>query len=205
MYSIDEIEKNLLESVEFPAETFPSVCGRDSFYRKCISLVEGREGLFLEFGVFQGGTINFLSSLIPNKKFYGFDSFEGLPEDWVGIVGKGHFKTNIPKVNDNVDLVVGWFDETLDKFLEEHDETISFVHLDADLYSSIDYVLKKIENKIEDKCLFIFDDFLQFPNYKEHSIKCFYEFLKRTNYTYTPVGYVKEDFSRCAFIINVNK
>jgi len=205
MYLIDEIEKNLLESVEFPAETFPPVCGRDSFYRKCISLVEGRKGLFLEFGVFQGGTINYLSSLIPNKKFYGFDSFEGLPEDWVGIVGKGHFKTNIPKVNDNVDLVVGWFDKTLDKFLEEHDETISFVHLDADLYSSIDYVLKKIETKIEDKCLFIFDDFLQFPNYKEHSIKCFHEFLKRTNYTYTPVGYVKEDFSRCAFIINVNK
>jgi len=204
MHSIDSIEEGILNSKEFPADTFPKPCGRDTFYRKCMTLVKERTGLFLEFGVWTGGTINFLSSLNPDKKFYGFDSFEGLPENWEGIVNKGHFKTDIPKVNDNVELVVGWFDQTLDKFLEEHDETISFVHLDADLYSSIDYVLKKIESKIEDKCVFIFDDFLEFPNYKDHSIKCFLEFLERTNYTYTPVGHVKEVFSRCAFIINVN-
>ena len=202
MYTINKIEEDVINSEEFPAEPVPPTCGRASFYRRCISLVQERTGLFLEFGVFQGGSINFLSSLNQEKQFYGFDSFEGLPEKWEGIVEEGHFKTDIPEVNSNVKLIVGTFDQTLDKFLVERGETISFVHLDADIYSSIDYVLKKIEHKIEDKCLFIFDDFLRFPNYKEHSIKCFLEFLQRTNYTYTPVGYVSEEFSRCAFIIN---
>ena len=41
------------------------------------------DGLFLEFGVYKGTSINFISSLIPDKKIYGFDSFGGLPEEWV--------------------------------------------------------------------------------------------------------------------------
>ena len=41
-----------------------------------------KDGLNLEFGVFSGRTINHLSSEYPDLKFYGFDSFEGLPESW---------------------------------------------------------------------------------------------------------------------------
>jgi hypothetical protein len=36
----------------------------------------------MEFGVSRGVTINFLAALNPMKKIYGFDSFEGNPEDW---------------------------------------------------------------------------------------------------------------------------
>jgi hypothetical protein len=41
-------------------------------------------GLALEFGVFKGTTINHLARQAPDRQFFGFDSFEGLPEHWTG-------------------------------------------------------------------------------------------------------------------------
>lgn len=204
--SIDDIEKNIRSAKEYPMDDFPIPCGRHTFYTECMEYVKDKSGLFLEFGVWQGGTINFLSSILKDKVFYGFDSFEGLPEEWDGggyaIHPAGYFKTEIPTVNDNVRLVVGWFNKTLNKFLQKNNNTISFVHIDCDIYSSANYILMEIENKIENDCLIIFDDLLNFPNYKNHSIKAFSEFLERNGYSYTPFGHIREDYSRCAVIIN---
>src|SRR3954466_12976205 len=41
-------------------------------------------GLVCEFGVFQGRTISYLARRIPSRIVFGFDSFEGLPENWRG-------------------------------------------------------------------------------------------------------------------------
>jgi hypothetical protein len=41
-----------------------------------------QNGLILEFGVRHGTSIRQLASLTPQNPIYGFDSFEGLPEDW---------------------------------------------------------------------------------------------------------------------------
>ena len=41
--------------------------------------------LYLEFGVWKGESINLLSKY--TKKIYGFDSFEGLKDDWHGFSG----------------------------------------------------------------------------------------------------------------------
>jgi hypothetical protein len=206
MYSIKDIENDIKNSKIYEMEDFPIPCGRDSFYRDCMHYCKDKSGLFLEFGVYQGGTINFMSSILKNKIFYGFDSFEGLPEDWIGngnvINEKGTFKTNIPKVNDNVLLIKGLFQETVIEFFNNNKTLISFVHIDCDLYSSVDYVLRNIENKIEDDCLIIFDDLINFPDYESHSIKAFSEFLNRNSYEYISNGIViKEEFSRASFII----
>ena len=42
------------------------------------------DGLFLEFGVFEGDSINVIAKKMKNKTIHGFDSFEGLPQDWGG-------------------------------------------------------------------------------------------------------------------------
>jgi len=106
------------------------------------------EGLYLEFGVWRGASINFLADLKPNQKFYGFDSFEGLPEDWSSFYPKGHMKENgPPQVRKNIELIVGLFQDTLEIFLEEHKEKVAFLHLDADLYSSTKYVLFTLADK----------------------------------------------------------
>jgi tRNA G46 methylase TrmB len=41
------------------------------------------DGIYVEMGVCNGRTINFIAALNPEKIIYGFDSFEGLPEAWV--------------------------------------------------------------------------------------------------------------------------
>ena len=41
-------------------------------------------GYFIEFGVYDGESINFFAEKIGDKKIYGFDSFQGLKDDWIG-------------------------------------------------------------------------------------------------------------------------
>ena len=86
--------------------------------KHCIDQVVLEDGLFLEFGVYKGTSINFISSLIPDKKIYGFDSFEGLPEEWVPSRPKGYFSTDgkLPEVNKNTTLVKGFFDKSIPEF-----------------------------------------------------------------------------------------
>ena len=80
---------------------------------------------YLEFGVFQGESMRHWVTLNqhPDSRFYGFDSFEGLPEDWKRFDGqmvKAHFdvKGSVPDIDDpRVSFVRGWFQETVDEFL----------------------------------------------------------------------------------------
>ena len=55
---------------------------REMEYRFCMQNIQIEDGLFLEFGVYKGQSINILSKLKPNKIFHGFDTFTGLPEEW---------------------------------------------------------------------------------------------------------------------------
>ena len=106
------------------------------------------EGDVVELGVAAGG--NFATMLLGcreaglNKKGWGFDSFQGLKEDfWGTTFTKGAFSTNrkIPSFPNNVKLVEGWFNETLPSFLQEHATNFSFIHLDADTYTSTKEIL----------------------------------------------------------------
>ena len=130
------------------------------------------EGMFLEFGVYQGRTINICSDLRPNNHFYGFDSFEGLPENWklantkkhskITSVDKGHFAVDkLPQVNDNVTLIEGFFDVSLDPWIDQHldnQSTISWLHIDSDLYSSAKCVLNKLNKYIAPGTIIRFDE-----------------------------------------------
>ena len=53
----------------------------DEVFEKYIS---GEPGFIIEAGTASGSSINYMSSLRPDAPFYGFDSFEGLPEAWHG-------------------------------------------------------------------------------------------------------------------------
>ena len=86
------------------------------------------KGVFIELGVCTGKTINFVAALNPHKKIYGFDSFQGLPEDWVRAdkvipVGTFGFKNPaiLPPVLHNVELIRGWFSDTLPTFTKRND------------------------------------------------------------------------------------
>jgi len=96
--------------------------------------------LVCEFGVYSGLTINHIASLT-RLPVYGFDSFEGLPNRWRDGYRKGHFEVSeLPEVLPNVNLIEGWFDETLPNFIKEHDKSAGFIHIDCDLHSSTETV-----------------------------------------------------------------
>ena len=134
---------------------------------------------FLEFGVYNGDSIKWWVNRINNadSMFYGFDSFEGLPEDW-GVVNKNTFSTNgkTPEINDvRCEFIKGLFQQTLHNFVDTHDfKRKSIIHLDADLYSATLFVLMTLGKKIKKGDIIIFDQF----NSLAHEFKAFREFTE---------------------------
>jgi hypothetical protein len=147
--------------------------------------------LWLEFGVASGRTINYISQFTKDK-VYGFDSFEGLPETWRDGFEKGAFSRNgeLPQVNSNVELIKGWFSETLPDFIKAHNKKVSFLHLDADLYSSTKYVLNTLKDYIDKDCIVVFDELVNYPGFDGDTgeLKAFYEFITENKVLYTWIG-----------------
>src|SRR5262249_40083310 len=115
-------------------------------------------------GVWQGESIQHWAKINPHpdSRFYGFDSFEGLPEDW-GVMPKGAYSVGgtAPSITDSrVSFIKGWFQDTLRSFLqtfEPHGRVV--VNNDSDLYSSTIYCLIQIDHLLEAGSLIIFDEF----------------------------------------------
>jgi predicted O-methyltransferase YrrM len=137
------------------------------------------EGLVLEFGVAQGGTINHLAKLFEPRAVYGFDSFNGLPEAWSSYP-VGAFAGEPLSIPHNVRLVRGLFDDTLDDFLELLPDPAAFVHVDCDLYRSTKTVLDKLERRLVPGTVIVFDEFHGYPGWQEHEFKAWTEFVMRT-------------------------
>lgn len=148
-----------------------------------------KSGLNLEFGVFKGVSIRFLGG-ISDQKFYGFDSFIGLPEDYVAGYKEGTFDQGgrIPEAPDNVSFLKGWFEETLPGFLVENPGHVAFLHMDADLYSSTIYVLNQLKDRIQKGTVIVFDEYNFFldPTFAEK--KAFEEFVAENNIKYEIIG-----------------
>lgn len=153
------------------------------------------KGTALEFGVYRGHTINIIANRLADDKIWGFDSFEGLPEDWfmrsdetVPKWHKGMFSMDaMPWVNKNVTLVKGWFDESIPKWLETNStEPIKFLHIDCDLYSSAATVLSKLNSLIVPGTVIVFDEMYNWRHPSSFDLwhQCEYRALKEWIETY---------------------
>jgi len=174
------VEKNMAQTKSF--------VDKFSLLEYSIDLTNN-EGLFIEFGVFEGDTINFISSITENT-VYGFDSFEGLPEKWRDDFEKGKFRVEkVPKVKNNVKLVKGWFKDTLPPFVNSHSDNCAFIHIDCDLYSSTKTVFKYLNKKITKGTVIVFDEFFNYPGWKNGEYKAFVEFIESSNLKFEFIGY----------------
>jgi len=148
----------------------PSFQHRSEIYKYLHDSFIGSEPVdYLEFGVFKGASLRQWVQLSkdPRSWFFGFGSFEGLPEKWEfasgGPVDKGFFSTGaqLPDIDDaRIAYVKGFFQHSLRPFLKDFERRNQLVlHLDADLFTSTLFVLSTMDEFIVAGTLIISDEF----------------------------------------------
>lgn len=152
------------------------------------------DGLVLEFGVEKGASLRHLAGLT-RRSVHGFDSFEGLPGDWHGTRAvKGTFsrRGRLPRVPANAVLHVGWFDDTLPAFLGANPPPCALIHVDCDIYASTASVLTHLAGRIRPGTVIVFDEYFNYPGWRQHEYKAFQEFIARSGLKYRYLGFSAE-------------
>ncbi|UCC68718.1 MAG: class I SAM-dependent methyltransferase [Armatimonadota bacterium] len=186
--------KALRETGEYIEKVMPrlhSFADRYELLAFALARARMKSGVCCEFGVGDGSTVNFLASLLKDETVYGFDSFEGLPEDWRDGYRKGHFLARCPRVRPNVQLVVGRFKDTVPAFATQHPQPIKFVHMDCDLYSSTRAVLTGLSDSIVPGTVIVFDEYFNYPGWKDGEFRAFQEFVQARGLRYEYLGYCR--------------
>jgi predicted O-methyltransferase YrrM len=163
------------------------VADKMALFDLALAKITGNKPLYVEFGVFAGRSMRWWSRHLPHReaRLVGFDSFEGLPENWRPGLEAGHFATGKPPEidDDRISFEVGWFDDTLSKFeIPDHDQLI--INIDSDLYSSAVTVLEWAEPYLTEGTLIYFDEF---PD-RDHEMRAFNELAARSSHELRPLA-----------------
>ena len=134
---------------------------------------------YLEFGVASGQSFRWFlkKNTNPESRFYGFDTFTGLPEDF-GDFKKGTFNTanKPPEINDTRGkFYQGLFQQTVPGFLSAlNNNKRNIIMIDADLYSATLYILTSLAPFLKKDDIIFFDEFAV----PKHEFKAFYDFTQ---------------------------
>ena len=149
--------------------------------------ISNKDRPFYEFGVWQGVSFKYLIKTL--KKGYGFDTFEGLPEDWHNIK-KGAYSAEgiIPNI-DGGTFIEGKFEDTLPTFFAKPRPMASIINFDADLYSSTICALNHSKTVMDEDTILIFDEFIMNKNWEQDEYKALNEFCSVNNLTYQVLAF----------------
>lgn len=150
------------------------------------------EGLVLEFGVHKGASLDILARRLAPRTVYGFDSFEGNPEDWSGWdAPRGVFDRGgrLPRVPANACLVKGWFEDSLPRWLAAHPGNVALLHVDCDLYRSTRTVFEHLGERIVTGTVIVFDEYFNYVNWQAHEHRAFQEFVAARGLRYRYAAY----------------
>jgi hypothetical protein len=188
-----------------------------------------RDAQFLVFGVYQGqdmariaafcATLDEMASptsTTAKTTIHGFDSFQGLPEDWKNgkymrdgtlLYKAGAFDLNgeapvvdrfydhvalrgRPEPVNNVVFHKGWFDSTVPSFLDLHDQPVAFIHADADLYSSTKNFLDEICRRrlLKAGSVILFDEYWNYEHWEEGEYKAWMEVVNKYTIKFCYLG-----------------
>jgi len=149
-------------------------------------------GMIAEFGVFRGKSINRIAAEVGSREVFGFDSFEGLQEDWAGTsLPKGAFDRHgqLPIVRNNVKLIAGWFDKTLAGFLDAHPGKFAFLHVDSDTYESVKTIFDLSRGRIEPGTVILFDEYFGYRGWRIGEFLAWQEFVAAASVKYRYLGF----------------
>lgn len=139
-------------------------------------------GFIAEFGVGKAATLNFLADMT-DETVHGFDSFQGLPQDWRPGFGAKTFRVDDLRelrFAFNTRIWPGLFSETLPVFLDQVRAPARFIHIDCDLYQSTSQVLTALESRIVRGTVVQFDELWNYPGWEDHEYRALREFCKDT-------------------------
>lgn len=134
---------------------------------------------YFEFGV--AGGISFKWWLQHNSnassRFFGFDTFEGLPEKW-GPFAKGtmaHTLESLDITDERATFYKGLFQQTLSPFLEQYDNrNRKLIHIDSDLFSAAIFTMSQLYRFLKPGDILLFDEFVV-PQHEFLAFKIFTE------------------------------
>jgi O-methyltransferase len=152
---------------------------------------------FLEFGVWRGDSTAYWARLDANfdSRFFGFDTFTGLPEPWHGILATkppGSFSANgkVPVLADErVAFITGLFQDVLPQFVATFiPRGALVVHIDCDVYSSTLYSLCTLDPLLRRGSIVIFDEFCS----AAHEFRAFIDYSTSYRRSYELLAYAGE-------------
>jgi O-methyltransferase len=134
---------------------------------------------YLEFGVAGGHSFKWWleRNKHPDSRFFGFDTFEGLPEKW-GAFERGSMAYALESlgITDNrASFYKGLFQQTLLPFLEGYDgQSRKLIHIDSDLFSAALFVMTQLYRFLKPGDILLFDEFAV-PQHEFLAFKIFTE------------------------------
>jgi O-methyltransferase len=167
--------------------------------------LSGKRIIYLEFGVASAASFKWWleRNKHPESFFAGFDTFEGLPEQWGNFFEKGSMSFQLPDLTDKrATFRKGLFQDTLTSFTQEKSDLLLLedltrvIHLDADLYSSTAFTLSQLYPYLKKGDLIFFDEF----NVPLHEFKAYHEFVTNFYIRLRPVASVN-NFYQAAFVV----
>ncbi len=193
------------------------------------------DGDYHEFGVFQGvsiaraikANVDWQKKTKRNhvNRYFGFDSFEGLPvfdeKDQLSgynVFHEGQFNnTSIDIVHEkiisegqsleNVNLIQGLFSDSLSSsntINKLGESKVAIAHIDCDLYSSAQDCLKFLNGRLADGAIILFDDWFCYLGRPDRGVnKAFTDWIQESNYTMTE--YFNYSWAGKAFILNISE
>ena len=128
-------------------------------------------GDIIEVGVYKGGSLKYLAELFPDRRIFGYDTFEGLPEKYhekdeyhkpgefsdTDLLSVGKF-INSP----NVRLQKGIFPECMG-FTNCINKDYALAHIDTDFYLSVKACIRWLKPRMVKGGMMVFDDY-DWPN-----------------------------------------
>lgn len=190
-------------SARFAREVMPTAAVFDepiATLQHALSLAP-TDGMALEFGVYEGRTLRVIAGARRNQQVFGFDSFQGLPEDWRSGLPAGTFATDDVPVIPGAELVVGLFADTLPDFLADHPGPVSFLHVDADLYTSAVTIFKHVGPRLQPGSVIVFDEYFNYPGWQRHEHRAWQEFVAASAVGFEYAAYTGNN-EQVAVVIN---
>jgi O-methyltransferase len=165
--------------------------------------LDKKEILYLEFGVASGSSFFWWmkKNTHPDSVFRGFDTFEGLPEDWGGFK-KGAMAFDQAEATDSrAEFLRGIFQDSLHPFIDSNRDLLlnrpKIIHLDADLFSSTIFVLSQLYPYLKKGDILFFDEF----NVANHEFLAYKIFTESFYVKLRPIAAVN-NFYQTAFVVD---